>query len=126
MTTKFRKYTQKELFKIQSKGKKADLTFLVAGCRYAQANECLKDINIGDSLDLKQDVGNKYDRYAVAIFWKNQKTDKEFFIGYVPMTLSQRVATSLQKQKYPMHCFVSEVDSTGQRSKPIRAVIRGV
>ena len=49
----------------------------IRGFQYYKGNEVFESLKEGDSLELIRDFENKYDKYAIAIYWNGQK------LGYV-------------------------------------------
>ncbi len=75
--------------------------FSVAGFQYYRGPALLPYIAPGDVLVLKPEPDNKYDEFAVEIFWRGEK------IGYVPVSDNKHISRLLQ-QGARLECGVSE------------------
>ncbi|MBN2731941.1 MAG: HIRAN domain-containing protein, partial [Balneolaceae bacterium] len=66
--------------------------FYVAGFQYYDGPSFIEDIQAGEQLKLVAQPDNKYDKFAVAIYWKNS------MIGHVPRTDNKHLSRLLRQQ----------------------------
>jgi hypothetical protein len=74
---------------------KFTVIFPVAGMEYAipqkrLAKKVFKKLKLGDALKVKHEKKNKFDAYACAIYFKNQK------LGYIPKQYNKKIIKMFQ------------------------------
>ena len=63
----------------------------VAGFRYYGGNRVLSRINAGDTVIMRREPRNPYDRRAIALYWGNEK------LGYIPRADNLVIANLLDQ-----------------------------
>ena len=83
-------------------------TFYIAGAQFHDLAKVIKDIKVGELLNLEPEPNNKYDPNAVKIL------HEDVFLGYVPKKFSAEVAGHLENEIY-LECIVEEVDAKAKQ-----------
>jgi hypothetical protein len=63
----------------------------LAGSQYYAVTELLPRMQVGDTLDLVREAGNRHDRHAIRVEWRGHK------LGYVPRRDNRAVAEALDR-----------------------------
>ena len=96
----------KSLFLVQPEKRYLLNKFSIAGFCFHEGEENLHKMNVGDSLSMKLEKDNAYDKYAIELYWKGKK------VGYVPRS-DNRHLYRLMKQGKSLVCTIREINPNG-------------
>lgn len=77
----------------------------IAGVSFYDRQEIIKQIKVGDTLQLKRDYQNEYDKYAIGVYSNDNN------VGWIPKYISQKLAWELD---CGLNWVVKVTDITGQ------------
>ena len=103
----------------EPKMNKPRLGFYVAGVQYHEIHKCLKEMEVGDSLQMTPEPTNKYDPNAVRIEFE------DVMIGYVSAKISAEV-TALIESVDEVTCQIIELNKDEKPWKQVKVVIEEV
>lgn len=89
-------------------------SFFIAGAQYHDLSKIIKDIKVGDFLDLVPEPTNEFDSNAVRVCYEDLEKPDPVFLGYVPRIFSAEVCGLLEAEVY-LECIVTAVNPS---SKP--------
>lgn len=77
----------------------------ISGISFYDRQQIIKQINVGDILQLKRDYKNQYDKFAIGIYTNDNH------IGWIPKHISQKLAWELD---CGLNWVVKVMDITGR------------
>ena len=94
-------------------------TFHIAGFTYYNGIDVFEDLRIGAELFLKAEPENRFDPYAVAIYYENEK------LGFVPREENEMLRKFLNLGHSDLfEVRISQVSPEAHPEKQIRVVVR--
>lgn len=66
------------------------INFYISGFTYYDGADVFNQLEIGTKLDLKFEIENKFDNYAVAVYFKEHK------LGFIPRTMNKEICKLLE------------------------------
>jgi len=68
----------------------------VAGFQYYQGNKVWQQLKVGETVLLKAETDNKYDKKAIEIYWQETQTGINHKLGYLPRHENHTISQLLQ------------------------------
>ena len=104
-------------------------TFFVAGVQFRPPDEiskAMREIKIGDRLNLLPEPSNRFDPNAVKIIFVDEFEGSEMiFLGYVPKKFSAEVSAMLEAE-VDLDCIVEEVNPSAHPWEMCKVTIKEV
>ena len=85
----------------------------LAGLAYYQGESLWKRFHISDPLQLIREPDNKYDRQAVAVYWRKHK------LGFIPRVANTAISQMLDRG-VPVQAQITRLDESDNSWKRIR------
>lgn len=76
----------------------------VAGFRFHKGMELLQRMSKNDPLEMRREPDNEHDRFAVALYWQQEK------IGYLPAADNEMMARLLDAEALPLLAFITHIN----------------
>lgn len=76
----------------------------VAGFRFYNGMQLLHLMGINDPLELRREPENKHDKFAIALYWQQEK------IGYLPAEKNELIARLIDAQALPLIGFITHIN----------------
>ena len=92
-------------------------SFCVAGFTYYQGPFVLKQMSVGDKIDLYVEAENIHDEYAVALYFKDRK------IGFIPREDNREVAVILKSGYDIFEAIVQQVAPEEHPESQVRVAL---
>ena len=76
----------------------------VAGFRYYSGMDLLNEMEVNDFLELRREPNNKYDEFAIALYWQQEK------IGFIPADSNETIARLLDAEALPLLASITHLN----------------
>ena len=95
--------------------------FYVAGVKFHELHKCIKEIQPGEHLAMREEPTNPYDANAVRLEYSSLNLDEEVMVGYVPKKFSAEVTAGLTVSD--LYCEVLEVNPSAKTWEQLKVAI---